>query len=148
MDFGDECEYPYNGNLLNVDCETELSGAAAAASPAVWLVVVKQEAHYLSKIVCALRTKAAAVARAAAHEAANEDDRGATFVTGYRVETGAAPAIFVASTVIQVGHMIDAVTEVKATAMAAKQASELEAAMHGAGEDCDCVVARYAVSDE
>jgi len=147
MDFGDECEYPYNGKLLDVDCETELSGAAAAASPAVWLVVVKQEAHYLSKIVCALRTKAAAVARAAAHEAANEDDRGATFVTGYRVETGAAPAVFVALLTIQVGHGITAVSEVKATAKASTAASRLEAAMNGVGDECDCEVQRFDVND-
>lgn len=95
-----------------------------------------------------MRTKAAAERRAAAHKAANKDERKSTFITGYRVETGAAPAVFVATTVIQVGHHIDAVTEVKATAMAKKQASMLEAIMHGAGDECQCVVKRYEVDAE
>ena len=38
--------------------------------------------------------------------------------------------------------------EVKATAMAKKQASMLEAIMHGAGDECQCVVKRYEVDAE
>jgi hypothetical protein len=151
MDFSDTFKYSYDGKLLDTDCRTELpggggGGGGGAPAPAVWLVVVQQEGDYLAKVVCAVRTKAAAEGRAAAHAAAHENDRGQTFVTGFRVETGAAPAVFVASTAIQVGHMIDAVTEVKATATAKKQASKLEAIMHGLGGECECVVTRYEVT--
>jgi hypothetical protein len=146
MDF-DFYSYPYAGMLLDVDCKTELSAAAAAAARAVWFVVVKQEGEHLSKIVCAVRSKASAVARAAAHEAAHEDDRGETFVTGYRVETGVAPTVFVATTTIQVGHAITAVSEVKAKASAVATAEMLMADMHGVGDECECKVRRFEVSD-
>jgi hypothetical protein len=140
----------------------------------VWLVVVQQESDYrknlrsavdqgaslagltenlpfayaVSRIVCAVRTKATAERRAAAHRAANADDATQTFITGFRVETGTAPAVFVATVVIQVGHMIKAVSEVKATAVAKKRASFLEAVSYGAGDEFECVVKRYEVDAE
>ncbi len=146
MDF-DFYSYPYAGMLLDTDCKTELSAAVAAAAPAVWFVVVKQEGPFLSRIVCAVRTKAAAVARAAAHEAAHEDDRGETFITGYRVETGAVPAVFVATTTIQVGHAITAVSEVKAKASAVATAEMVLAENLGIGDEGECKVQRFEVSD-
>ncbi len=140
--------YPYGGMLLDTDCETELSPAAAATAPAVWLVVVKGlEGHYLSQIVCAVRTKAAALARVQTHEAANGDDVGKTFVTGYRVETGAAPAVYIAMVSGPIGHGITAVSEVKATAQVSASSLMLQAIMFGVGDECDCTVQRFGVSD-
>ena len=96
-----------------------------------------------------MRSKEAALARAAKHEATHEDDKGKTFVTGFRVETGAAPAVFVAVTTIQVGHHIGAVTEERAKAEAAAQAGKLKASAHGAdGDESEVKVMRFEVTDE
>ena len=122
----------------------EIRGRASLAG----LTTEPAFAHAVSRIVCAVRTKAAAERRAAAHKAANADDAAQTFVTGFRVETGTAPAVFVTRSTIQVGHMILAVSEVKAVAEASKQAAINEAEAHGVGGECGCAIKRYEVDAE
>ena len=136
MDRGrnDYASYPYAGQLLCCGGPDSKRLPTSAAVPTVWLVVVAQEAHFLSRIVCACRTKAAADARAAAHAAAHSDDRRSTYVTGYQVEARDAALVFIACTSIQVGLVIDAVSVSEAVAKAASRQAMLEAIESGAVE--------------
>ena len=142
----DHYSYPYRDQLLDLDCRTEVPAAEAAGVPAVWLVVSHSKGPVINEVLAVCRTRAGAASRVAALE---EDAH--AFVPGFRVETGAAPAVYIALKTTQIGHYIDAVSEVKttqighyidavseviATAKATALAARAEAMMHSV-EDLD-----------